>query len=363
MGSDLTNDFLATSATADSENIPETQVSIFAEPTMDRGTGADPGFAASFESNIKRGGYNFDFRAGPPDPSANIDPESSVSGSNFMPHWRFVQSSNTNITAKQVRDTASPSGSNLRFTFVSGNASDEAFMEQIVYVGGDREGLMGDALRFGTISSVNSKFVALVDAQYLTVDYANTGNSQSDSVTTATGFLSVGVFGCNNHRNAPTNARWLRVRLRVKRSALATDTGSVDFIDGRHWNYHAFGNWYADQTSSTNGPALVGMAAGSIRSEADPFGTDRISQMDIRAVITSVGSLAAAAGSSVTVTWPSPYADANYTATVSASNNANTVANYRAQIKVKAASTLTVRAQNDDAGAQTCSIHAIAVHD
>lgn len=216
----------------------------FDEPSADPDTGASAGFGAGYSDYVNFGLYNGAFANGPPDPTANLDVGTSVSGSNFMPNWRFVQSSNTNITAKQVRDTASPSGSNLRFTFASGASADAAFVELIVNIGGTRIQSLGDYMRaymvFGAANG--AAFTPTLEMQFLDVA-GNAVGAVTKSAFTAQAAgtsTSYGLSPSSSFDNPPGNAFQLRIRVGVKRGAASTSaTGTIDVTDvrreiGRH---------------------------------------------------------------------------------------------------------------------------------
>lgn len=187
---------------------------------------------------VNYGVSNGNFRKGPPDPSANITTAGSTqTASNLLPDWRFQQSSNTNITLTQARDTSSPSGSNARFTFASGAAGDEAYIEQLIDVGGARARWQVDALRHFVIAGAanTGTFGWFVRAQYLTTDGAITG---MPAEATISGTIAAGVtFSAVNVASAtapPGTARYLRLRVGVSRSGAATSAvGTVDFSDVR----------------------------------------------------------------------------------------------------------------------------------
>lgn len=208
------------------------------EPTWAQQGVDPPGFVGGFSDFVLYGVYNGAFAKGPPDPAQNLD-VTTASGSNFMPAWRFVQSSNTNITAKQVRDVASPSGSNLRFTFASGAANDAAFVEQIADVGGTRSRAVEGILRAFTIAGAGNtaSFTRFVQLQYLDVD-GNAINSAVESSGTLAAGTSIYTLVDPNVNTAssvlsPTSR--LRIRLGVRRGAAATGaTGTIDFTDVRH---------------------------------------------------------------------------------------------------------------------------------
>lgn len=93
-------------------------------------------------------------------------------------------------------------------------------------------------------------------------------------------------------------------------------------------------------------PSTPGLDAGKIR-------TKRV----------TTGSVAGAGEATVAVTWDSPFADTDYTATVSVVDS-STIGVQVERILTQTASALTVRVHNEDAiGAHTGTLHAVAIHD
>lgn len=212
-----------------------------AEPSGNQGTGIDaPGLLSATTDFVNFGVFNGNFRLGPPDPSQDIDVATSTTGSNFMPGWRFIQSSNTNITASQVRNASAPSGSNLRFTVASGAAADEAYAEQIVDIGGNRQGGFPDLVRAFVSSNAGSgTFRARLAVQYLTTDGAITGmpTEQVDTADVAAATTTELSILATTDSVAPTTARYLRIRMGVLRGGAATGaTGSLNVFEVRRTN-------------------------------------------------------------------------------------------------------------------------------
>lgn len=265
------------------------------EPTHNQAGADAPGLLAALSDIVNFGVFNGNFRLGPPDPTLNIDVSSSTSGSNFMPGWRFIQSSNTNITLKQVRDPSSPSGSNLRFTFAAGAAADEAFVEQIIDIGGSRGQWVSDAVRslfIGGISNTGTFFV-FQNLQYLTTDGTITGMpaEQTSGQTIPAGTTRRTPDFASDTSN-PSAARYLRVRTGVKRNAAAVGaTGTVDITDIRRDRGLGYVRLPDVADPATYVPAYIAQDTGDIT--IDPGGT----YVQLRGVIT-VGSAASPAGSS-----------------------------------------------------------------
>lgn len=234
MTDDFTIDFIAASASSDTGAPPNENFQILNEPAMDPDTGNNSGFGGQFSDFVLSRLYNGVFATGPGDPSQNLDVGTSTTGSNFMPNWRFVQSSNTNITAKQVRDLASPSGSNVRFTFASGAAADAAFVEQIVDIGGSRiRAFSGHIRAFALRSSGSASFTAFLETQLLDVDGNAIGDRSISTATPTTGSSLTHLIG-GTTKMPPATARRLRIRAGVTRGAAATSaTGAIDFAEVR----------------------------------------------------------------------------------------------------------------------------------
>jgi hypothetical protein len=203
------------------------------EPTGNQAGADTSGALETFTDFTHFGVYNGNFRKGPPDPSQNLDVSSSTSGSNFMPHWRFIQSSNTNITAKQVRDAASPSGSNLRFTFAAGAASDAAYIEQIVDIGGSRLQQLGDVLRGAGRLVAGANVAARLRMQYLTVDGSIAGMpAESTTSDFATGSSENWQWNYASLTPPAENAAKLRLRVEAYRTS-GSSAATLDVVDIR----------------------------------------------------------------------------------------------------------------------------------
>lgn len=239
------------------------------EPTANQ-QGVDPPGPLSANTDLMNFGvFNGNFRLGPPKPADNLDVASSTASSNFMPGWRFVQSSNSNITASQVRNTGSPSGSNLRFTFAAGAAGDEAYVEQIVDIGGSRQRWVADTLRFVVIAGASNTgtFTAEMRSQYLTTN----GNiidmpaEQTVSLAPAAGTLDSTFDYPEGADTVPGNARFLRLRLVARRGGAANGaTGTLDFTDVRRDRASAFVRLPDIDDPTTYAPAQVFQSNGTL---------------------------------------------------------------------------------------------------
>ncbi len=242
------------------------------EPTWKQ-QGVDvPGLLEGQYQSWLRGGFNMDFATpGIPDPTLDIDVASSPSGSNFVPGWRFVQSSNTNITLRQNRDTNVPSGSNLRFTFASGSANDEAYLETILPVRGSIDGEAADVIDFWAKASSAGVGTIIPEAQYLRADGVITGARTTDITTNiGTSYTRVLMLGGNNNQMAPTDARYLRFRLRVKRNA-GTGAFTMDVADGQRYTAQPLGLVVGDLGDPTKSPGMIRQSNGYLRAESDIF--------------------------------------------------------------------------------------------
>jgi hypothetical protein len=202
-----------------------------------------PGPLSSWADLINFGIYNGNFRALPPDTSQNIDVASSVSGSNFIPGWRFVQSSNTTVTGKIVADgyNVSPSGYNFQFNFNSASAGDEAYIEQIVDVGGSSRQDVGAVLR-GYHQSVAGVNKLVVRTQYLSRDGSIVGMPPERSVNYTSSYSWTQAAEVNN---PPSKARYLRIRLCAVAVA-GTPSHLIELTDVRRVDRDASGTGVSD---------------------------------------------------------------------------------------------------------------------
>lgn len=175
------------------------------------------------------------FSQGPPNANDYIDPQN-----NPMPYWAGpTQVSGGAIQVSWVVDSSSPSGYNMRFTVNPGAASDEAYMEQLIPVGGSRARYSGNAVRAAMlrVTASDNGFQGYVALQYLDVTGAAVGSSTSTTLAwTADGSLQNNV----TYAQAPTSSSpvatsaLLRIRVGVKRNtAAATASGVFDASDIR----------------------------------------------------------------------------------------------------------------------------------
>jgi hypothetical protein len=193
------------------------------------------GFGGAYEDRINYGVYNGAFAKGPIDSSKNITPYGQA-GSNFMPHWRFVQSSNTNITLTHVRDTGSPSGSNARFTFVPGAANDEAYIEQLVPFGGSRARWTGAVARvaYNVVSLSANFFQVGLRLAYLDVNGAVVGTPATLLNTLSGTGGGTAATQTSLSASPPAPATHLRLWVLVRRNtATTTATAQIDIADVR----------------------------------------------------------------------------------------------------------------------------------
>lgn len=230
----MTDDFDWDGETEAPEDGETNDVVLREEPTFNPEGIDTPGELAGISGYAFRGGYNFDFSMGPPNPGTGITPATSAeSGSNFIPGWRYIRSSNAgNHFASIVRDANNPAGSNFRFSFLSGAADDAAYIETILDAEGDYSGAgirwgRYDPIEFITTASSNA-FQVTLETQYLTVDGALIGPANRETLAPNTNALPV-----TNHEAtaAPPTARYLRLRLIASRVS-GTGTGSIDVMQG-----------------------------------------------------------------------------------------------------------------------------------
>ena len=194
-----------------------------------------PGPQAAWADLINFGVYNGNFRLGPPQAASNIDVASSVSGSNFVPGYRFVQSSNTTITAQHVRNVTSPSGSNFRFAFTNATTGHAAYIEQLVDVGGSKASWMSNVMRSFAAHSPDDAELTM-RLQYLTTDGTVVGMPPEYAVTGTVldgeSRILMAAESSTNSKFAPPAARYLRVRLEA-RAATNIASGYVDVFELR----------------------------------------------------------------------------------------------------------------------------------
>lgn len=247
-----------------------TKTVVDVEPTWNQ-TGVDvPGELAGQYQAWLRGGFNLDFAKGPPDPTQNISVASSTVASNFLPGWRFIQSSNTNITAKQQRDTTVSAGSNLRFSFASGSANDEAYMETLLPVRGNFDQRAADFAEFYIKASSGTAGRVVIEGQYLTVDGALVGSATRFTQDPTTSYSNIILFAGNNQRMAPATARNLRLRIIAMRD---TGTGSftLDVADGQRYAAQPYGVVLGDFTDPTMSPGIIHQRGGLVWAVGDSF--------------------------------------------------------------------------------------------
>lgn len=83
----------------------------------------------------------------------------------------------------------------------------------------------------------------------------------------------------------------------------------------------------------------------------------------LRAQRVSTGSVGASGMAVVTVTWDTPFADANYSVAVSVLDTPANESLQIAKIESQTAAAITVRVKNVSLGARTGTLHAIGIHD
>lgn len=193
-----------------------------------------PGPQPGWTDFVNFGIYNGNFRLSPPQAASNLDVSSSLSGSNFAPGWRFVQSSNARITAQVVGNTSSASGSNLRFTFASAVNGDAAYVEQLVDIGGSKAQWTSNVLRAAAIRSDFTNTQLAFRLQYLDPNGGVVGmppeiNSTAGGDVPAMQRLMVAADTSTGI--PPATARYLRIRLEAR--ATAATSGTIDVYDVR----------------------------------------------------------------------------------------------------------------------------------
>ncbi|TAL41561.1 MAG: hypothetical protein EPN91_10300, partial [Salinibacterium sp.] len=146
---------------------------LFSNDPSAGGQGAFGGAIADF---VLYGVVNGAFTLGPSQGVGTL-----IGPDNTLPYWLGpVQVSGNAIICTWVADASSPSGHNLRFTIGPGAAGDEAYVEQIVPVGGTRSRALAHLVRaFFRLAATDGGGTpyAYVTAQYLTAALATTGSA------------------------------------------------------------------------------------------------------------------------------------------------------------------------------------------
>lgn len=246
---------------------------------------------------VQYGVLNGTFARGP-----IVDPDADIEEMNPLPDWTGpTQVSGGAITCQWVADSASPSGYNLRFTVNPGAASDEAYMEQIVPLGGSRARQLASALFANAyrVSATSNGFLLTLDYIFLDVSGNEVGSASTDDMswigdaTNAFGKAALYQVG-----PASTDAHDARIRLRMRRStAAASDSGMFDVTEVRTARAVP-----TIQLAEQTDPALYGYAelyqAGGTLNIVPAFGTstDGLTITATGDVSTNGGTLATGGG-------------------------------------------------------------------
>jgi hypothetical protein len=223
-----------------------------------------------------QGVNNGSFAQGPEASWMDVTPYGQA-GSNFVPHWRFVQASNTTITARHVNDSTAPSGSNIRFTATNPSSGHEAYIEQIVPIAASYSRTTGHVARatFVRVSGGHGSDQGRVDLQYLDVDGNATGNSTSAStVFTSTGVSTLQeVFAhAETDSSPPADAFWLRIRVGLRTGG--TTSGVVALTDVR-LDQASLMVLVAEQTSpSAYAPGVIQQIGGQLTFTPDGYASN-----------------------------------------------------------------------------------------
>lgn len=208
------------------------------EPTWSQDTTEDvinPGTLPSFAAWGQMGVHNGMFREPPPDPTLPIDPVTETTGSNFLPSWRFVQSSSTRITAEWV---PTDMGGDVRFVFAGGGSNgDEAYIEQITPVGVSvgAKWSYWPYVSWSDETPDSDRVDVFVAGQYLTADGTPTGTSGENATDTSALAPPESMSATpNGTGSAPTDAAYLRIRVGVRQVAGGDSAPSAsDHVDVR----------------------------------------------------------------------------------------------------------------------------------
>jgi hypothetical protein len=186
----------------------------------------------AFDDFILYGVRNGSFAKGPePNSGSNIDADD-----NKLPNWSGpTQVSGTAITCQWVTNAAYPSEHALRFTIAAGAVADEAYVEQIVPIGGSAARWFGVAGRLVTnlVSASASNFRAKIDLQYLDINGADVGPTSSTWIVYSTTPGIQSAIGITDPSLLMTSA-YVRIRISVDRFSAGTSaTAVIDVTDVR----------------------------------------------------------------------------------------------------------------------------------
>lgn len=212
-----------------SDSIPQIGVgdstgSLAYSGIADSATAGEVAFQGPTADFINNGVVNGVFAQPPTDTAANIEIVNNPLG-----YWTGpTQVAGGMITCSYVADASSPSGYNLRFTIQpNGAASDEAYVEQIINIGGSRDRAYAHGLRTSIMNTGAVNMNATTELQYLTVAGVATGsaNAISNAITA----------GATTRRQQsplapPADAYYLRVRIGAARGAAAVSaTTTIEY--------------------------------------------------------------------------------------------------------------------------------------
>ncbi len=217
----------------------------------------------------QNGVLNGTFARGPADPNHDI------TDINALPDWTGpVSVSGGAITAQWVASSTYPSGYGLRFTVNAGAASDEAYFEQIVPIGGSLSRAVDHWGRaaFYRVTASDNNFAYTFALQYLDATGAAVGTGVSASAALAadaTSYLATAPSPDHASGGPGATARSLRIRIGVKRSSAATSaTGTFDVADVRVDAGHVF-TLVPDYGSPTFSSGLIEQVSGIMHVRAD----------------------------------------------------------------------------------------------
>jgi len=236
--------------------------------TIPGGVAQDIGETPESARERLSGVRNGDFGAAPPDVASDINDIT-----NKLADWSFVQSAGTSITARVVTDANAASGYVLRFSCASGNINDLSYIEQTVPISSSRGGTWAAVSRVHWLaaSAGTATFEYVANASYLKADGTATGTEITGSgpafvTAVKEQTLLPGVSG-----TVPSDARYLRIRFGVKRTATNATTATLDMADV----YVATGGdriLFPDQTTSTNPPGSIIKSANVVTLNHDQQG-------------------------------------------------------------------------------------------
>lgn len=197
-------------------------------------------------------------------------------------------------------------------------------------------------------------------------DHAHTGGVGAGTVAVAHGDLA-SVTANQHHtqdhasRHQPGGADTMAVDAAAATGSLRTlGTGATQAAAGTH----SHTGLPLDMGEAADiVPIGTAAAAGASGEIADASHVHKLLGPGIQAARASVGPITAGNNAQLTITWPTAFADANYSVSFSYEENTNLSKSVTVNVKSKAAGSVSINVANDTAASRTGTINAIAVHD